>query len=143
MAVLRHVMCVEDEADIRLIVQTALETVAGLRVTLCDDGARAVAAARDARPDLIALDVMMPGTDGPAVLRALRADPLTAAIPIVFITAKVQPDEVSHLLRQGAIGVVAKPFDPMTLAAQLSALWQSVQNEDAHHPANDQSPKNN
>lgn len=129
MAVMRHVMCVEDEADIRLIVQTALEVVAGLQVTLCADAARAVELARAARPDLIALDVMMPGIDGPAVLRALRSDPDTRTIPVIFITAKVQPDEVAQLLRLGAIGVVAKPFDPMTLAAQLGAHWESAQRD--------------
>jgi CheY-like chemotaxis protein len=125
MAKLEHVLCVEDEPDIRLVAQIALETVGGLRVSLCPNGNEAVAMAKALRPDLIVLDVMMPGLDGPGALRALRADPETATIPAVFMTAKVQPAEVEHLRSLGALAVVAKPFDPMTLASQLQAIWSS------------------
>jgi len=125
MTELRHVLCVEDEPDIRLVAQIALETVGGLQVSLCPSGMDAVTMARDARPDLIVLDVMMPGLDGPGTLRELRADPATAHIPIVFMTAKVHPSEVDQLKALGALAVVAKPFDPMTLAAQLRAIWDA------------------
>lgn len=124
MGELRHVLCVEDEPDIRLVAQIALETVGGLQVSLCPSGLEAKAMALACRPDLIVLDVMMPGLDGPGTLRELRSDPATAAIPIVFMTAKVQPSEVEQLRALGALEVVAKPFDPMTLAAQLRAIWE-------------------
>lgn len=122
---LRHVLCVEDEPDIRLVAQIALEAVGGLRVSLCPSGLEAHSMARDVAPDLIVLDVMMPGLDGPGALRQLRADPVTAGIPVVFMTAKVQPSEVSHLKSLGALDVVAKPFDPMTLASQLQTIWSA------------------
>lgn len=123
MSELQHVLCVEDEPDIRLIAQLALETVGGLRVSLCAAGGEAVEAARRERPDLVVLDVMMPGLDGPGTLKALREDPDTAALPVVFMTAKVQPAEVSQLMALGALAVVAKPFDPMQLAGQLREIW--------------------
>lgn len=123
MTTLQHVLCVEDEPDIRLIAQLALETVGGLRVSLCAAGTEAVEAARRERPDLVVLDVMMPGLDGPGTLRALRTHPETRELPVVFMTAKVQPAEVAQLMDLGALAVVAKPFDPMTLAEQLREIW--------------------
>jgi len=69
------------------------------------------------------MDVMMPGMDGPSTLDALRKDPDLAGIPVVFVTAKVQPAEVSHLTSLGALGVIAKPFDPMQLASTVTAFW--------------------
>ncbi|MCU1372755.1 MAG: response regulator receiver protein, partial [Actinomycetia bacterium] len=82
-----------------------------------------LAMARAEQPDAIILDVMMPGMDGPATLAELRADPATADIPVVFLTAKVQSIERRRLEELGAAGVVAKPFDPMTLAGELSAAF--------------------
>jgi CheY-like chemotaxis protein len=120
---LQHVLCVEDEPDIRLIAQLALETVGGLRVSLCAAGTEAVEMALREDPDLVVLDVMMPGLDGPGTLQALREEPRTRHLPVVFMTAKVQPTEVAQLLALGALAVVAKPFDPMTLAEQLREIW--------------------
>lgn len=124
MSELRRVLCVEDEPDIRLVAQIALETVGRLEVSLCPSGLDAVAMALQVQPDLVVLDVMMPGMDGPGTLQALRDEPRTADIPIVFMTAKVQPSEVAHLKSLGALDVIAKPFDPMLLAAQLRAIWE-------------------
>lgn len=123
MSALEHVLCVEDEPDIRMIAQLALETVGGLRVSLCNSGCEAVDTARREHPDLVVMDVMMPGLDGPGALRALRDHPDTRELPVVFMTAKVQPEEVRQLLSLGALAVVAKPFDPMTLADQLREIW--------------------
>jgi CheY-like chemotaxis protein len=75
--------------------------------------------AADEAPDAILLDVMMPGMDGPTTLSALRATPATAAIPVVFLTAKAMPSEIERLRGLGAEGVLTKPFDPLTLAGQL------------------------
>jgi len=124
MSELGHVLYVDDEPDIREIASLALSGVGGLRVTLCASGAEALIQVPAMRPDMVLLDVMMPMMDGPAVLAALRADPATAAIPVVFLTAKAQAAEMQSYLRLGALGVIAKPFDPLTLADQLKALWR-------------------
>jgi len=115
------VLLVDDEDDIRLVARASLERLAGWEVLAASSGADGVAQARAEQPDAIVLDVMMPGMDGPATLAELRADPSTASIPVVFLTAKVQASERLRLEELGAAGVVAKPFDPMTLAGELSA----------------------
>ncbi len=83
--------------------------------------------AKRIRPNLILLDVMMPGMDGPSTFRVLQTDPEVAAIPVVFMTAKVQSSEVANYIKLGAVGVVPKPFDPMTLPKQVEALWETFQ----------------
>ena len=123
MSALQRVLYVEDEPDIRAVAHLALEMVGGLVVKLCSSGEEALREAPLFNPQLILLDVMMPGMDGPGTLRALRALPLLADVPVVFMTAKVQPQEVANYTRLGALGVIAKPFDPMTLAAQVRGLW--------------------
>ena len=90
----------------------------------CDGGEAALAAVQEFKPQLIVLDVMMPGMDGPTTLGRLRALPAAANVPVVFLTAKVQPEEVTALRALGAVEVVAKPFDPMTLGATLAAIWE-------------------
>jgi two-component system, OmpR family, response regulator len=105
-------------------VRVALELAGDLRVHTMDGGEQALQLARSLRPDLVLLDVMMPGLDGPGTLRRMRTDPATAAIPVVFMTAKAMPKEVALLREMGAAGVIAKPFDPMQLSTQLLRLWQ-------------------
>lgn len=126
MTELIRVMYVEDEPDIRSVARLALETVGGLTVSLCERGDLAVAQAESFGPQLILLDVMMPGMDGPSTLRALRDSPQLRDLPVAFMTAKVQPHEIDHFKSLGAVGVIAKPFDPMTLAQQVRALWQNA-----------------
>ena len=126
MAELQRVMCVEDEEDIRTIAELALADVGGLEVMACASGKEALAVVAGFAPDLVVLDVMMPGMDGPAVLAALRGRGDTRHLPVVFMTAKVQPMEVARLQGLGAAGVVAKPFDPMALAGQLRAIWAGL-----------------
>ena len=120
---LERILYVEDEDDIRTVAAMALEAVGGFEVRACSSGAEAIAAAHAAAADLLLLDVMMPGMDGPSTLAALRALESTARTPVVFMTAKVQAAEVAHYRSLGALGVIPKPFDPMTLADQLRALW--------------------
>ena len=115
----RTVLLVDDEDDIRAVGQIALEDVGGWRTLLAGSGAEAVELAVRERPDVVLLDVMMPGTDGPTTLALLRARPETAATPVIFLTAKVQKAEVARLLELGAKGVLAKPFDPMTLPDEV------------------------
>jgi len=116
------ILHIEDESDIREVARIALEQLGGFSVTEASSGSEGVALAAELRPDLILLDVMMPGMDGPATLRALRECPATAGIPVVFMTAKVRRHEIEHYLTLGARGVIAKPFDPITLADQVKAL---------------------
>jgi CheY-like chemotaxis protein len=121
---LQSVLYVDDEPDIREIVQVALGLNGTFAVRTADSGEQALLLARSLLPDLVLLDVMMPGLDGPTTLGRLRADPATAAIPVAFMTAKAMPAEVAMLHEMGAAGVIAKPFDPISLSAQVIDLWK-------------------
>jgi CheY-like chemotaxis protein len=112
-----RVLHVDDEPDIREIVEVSLGLDPAFAVRSCASGGDALAATSDWSPDLILLDVMMPEMDGPMTLERLRARPQTADIPVVFMTARAQPSEFDRFLSLGAAGVIAKPFDPMTLSA--------------------------
>jgi two-component system OmpR family response regulator len=120
---LTRILYVDDEPDIREVARIALETVGGFTVEVCESGEAALRKAPEYRPDLILLDVMMPGLDGPATLRSLRAVDALAAVPVVFFTAKAQRAEIAELLALGAADVLGKPFDPMTLGDALRAIW--------------------
>jgi len=120
---LQRILYVEDEPDIQVVAKLALEMVGGFQVMICSDGQQALDTVDSFAPDLILLDVMMPGMDGPTTLQNLRANPATASIPVIFLTAKVQPNEVAQYQALGALNVIAKPFDPMTLAAQVQKIW--------------------
>lgn len=123
---LRKVLVVEDNHDIRTIVKAALEMVGGLEVRACESGTEALETVSEFGPQLILLDVMMPDLDGPGVLARLRERPDTAAIPVVFLTAKAAPSEVERLRALGALDVLTKPFDPMTLHEQVKAIWATA-----------------
>jgi two-component system OmpR family response regulator len=120
---LQRILYVEDEPDIQAVARLALEAVGGYTVDIASSGEAALSSVASVQPDLLLLDVMMPGMDGPATLRALRALPVAADLPAIFMTARVQPHEVAALMAEGAIGVIAKPFDPMQLAQQVRQLW--------------------
>jgi DNA-binding response OmpR family regulator len=120
---LQNILVVEDNADIRAILKLALEKVGGLTVCACDSGNAALSALAEFRPQLVMLDVMMPDMDGPGLLKLLRARADTAAVPVVFLTAKATTQEVQELRNLGALDVIAKPFDPMTLHAKVKAVW--------------------
>jgi two-component system OmpR family response regulator len=114
-----RVLHVDDEPDIREVVELSLSLDPDLTVRSCGSGGDALTAAAIWSPDLILLDVMMPMMDGPTTLTHLRQSPRTADIPVVFMTARAQPRELEHFVSLGAEGVIAKPFDPMTLAAAV------------------------
>ena len=124
---LSRILYVEDDADIQAIATLALESVGGFTVQVCSSGHEALKMASAFAPDCILLDVMMPEMDGPSTYAALRALPGTATTPVIFMTAKVQPAEVLLLQDLGALGVIAKPFDAMTLADQVRTLWMAAQ----------------
>jgi two-component system, OmpR family, response regulator len=119
---IQKVLLVDDEDDIRTIGQLSLARVGGWQCALAASGQAALQLAESFRPDLVLLDVMMPGMDGPTTFEALRKLEALREVPIVFMTAKVQKHEVQRYLELGALGVISKPFDPMTLPADLRRL---------------------
>ncbi|NJN66490.1 MAG: response regulator [Chloroflexaceae bacterium] len=123
MPALRRILLVEDDPDIQIIAQMALEDIGGFTVEVCSSGEEAIHRAPGFSPDLVLLDVMMPDMDGPDTLRALRDLPQFAGIPAVFMTAKVQTHEVAQYRSMGAVDVIAKPFDPMTLSSMVADIW--------------------
>ncbi len=123
MTALKDVLYVEDDPDIQEIVKLTLEHLGGMTVHLCDSYKMARAKLEHYTPQLILLDIMMPEFDGLKTLEALRQLPAIQNVPVIFITAKVQKQEIDHYLAQGAIGVIKKPFDPTTLVGSINALW--------------------
>jgi len=111
------VLYVDDEPDIREVVEISLGLDPAFAVRSCASGGEALATTADWSPDLILLDVIMPDMDGPMTLARMRERPHTANVPVVFMTARAQASELQALVALGAAGVIAKPFDPMTLAA--------------------------
>lgn len=124
---LTTIVYIDDEPDIRHVVELSLSLADGLAVHTGESGQRALELARDLKPDLMMLDVMMPGMDGPETLRRLRAEPELAAIPVFFMTAKAMPAELQRLRALGAAAIIPKPFDPMKLAIDVLALWEKMQ----------------
>ena len=118
------VLLIDDEDDIRKVARLSLSRVGKMEVAEASSGLEGVRRAESEAPDVILLDVMMPGLDGPSTLSALRSSEKTASIPVVFLTAKAMPAELERLRSLGARGVLIKPFDPMTLPGQLTALLQ-------------------
>lgn len=124
---LNKVMHVEDDESIRAVAEIALTDVAGFELLSCDSGQTALSQVEAFAPELILLDVMMPQMDGLQTLTALRQLPAYASTPVVFMTAKIQHTEKQQYLDAGAIAVIEKPFDPMLLGEQLSAIYAEYQ----------------
>lgn len=120
---LNNVLYVEDDPDIQVVARLALETVGGMTLAVCSSGQDAIDKAAEFDPDMILLDVMMPGMDGPTTLVNLRAIEKLKETPVVFMTAKVMPSDVERYIQLGAVDVIAKPFDPMTLATRIQSIW--------------------
>jgi CheY-like chemotaxis protein len=116
----KRILIIDDEADIREVAQVSLEMVGGYQVIQAPSGEEGARLAKLERPDAILLDVMMPELDGPATFRLLRQSAESADIPVVLLTAKVLQPGHDPFAGLGVAGVIAKPFDPMTLAAQLA-----------------------
>jgi CheY-like chemotaxis protein len=123
---MKKILHVDDEKDIRAVAKLALQSVGGFDLTSCASGQEALDCVAEIAPDLIMLDVMMPGMDGPSTLIELRKREDVAEVPIVFMTAKTQQDEIRSLLDIGAIGVIAKPFDPMKLSEEVRKVWSTL-----------------
>ena len=119
---IKKVLLVDDDMNIRTLAQMGLEGLTDWKVELAASGAEAVAKATEMQPDLIILDVMMPGMDGPTTLGELRKVESLALVPVIFMTAKAQTHEVELYQQMGAKGIITKPFDPMTLPEDIQGI---------------------
>ena len=117
----KRILIVDDDDDIREVAALSLETTAGYQVLDARSGLAALTLAAAEQPDAILLDVMMPDMDGPTTFQKLQAQPATAHIPVIFLTAKIQPSERARFASLGAAAVFSKPFNPLTLASELAA----------------------
>jgi two-component system, OmpR family, response regulator len=123
---LERILYVEDDLDIQSIARLALVDLGGFKLEICSSGPEALARAPDFAPQLALVDMMMPEMDGLTTMAELRKLPGMATLPVVFMTAKVQGSEVQHYRSAGAVDVFSKPFDPMTLAQNLRAVWDRL-----------------
>ncbi|MEX1165139.1 MAG: response regulator [Nitriliruptor sp.] len=117
-----RILHVDDDADIRFLVELTLDQSPDLELRSYASGGEALAAAREDPPDLALVDVMMPGMDGISLAAAFRETPGLAAVPIIFVTAKAYPDEVARLRENGAADVIVKPFDLAALEASVRRI---------------------
>jgi CheY-like chemotaxis protein len=121
-----NILVVDDDPDIRRIAALALERLGGFRVTVAASGAEALEAARDHLPDVVLLDVSMPGADGPETLLALQSNPATSGLPVIFFTATSSEGEADRLRALGAVGVVPKPFDFADLPRRVRGIMEGA-----------------
>ncbi len=119
---IEQVLLIDDDPSIRKIAEISLSRVGKWRVFLADSGLQALDVVSREQPDVILLDVMMPGMDGPTTLKYLREKHSLSNTPIIFMTAKVQKHEIDTYCQMGAAGVISKPFDPMLLPAEVERI---------------------
>ena len=124
---LSRILLVEDDPDVQTVASLALSSFGGFEVKVCGSAREALDCAAAFAPDLILLDVMMPDMDGLDTLRELRAASETADVPVIFITARVQPKDIARYRQLGSLAVIAKPFEPTSLADTIQQIWR------AHH----------
>jgi two-component system, OmpR family, response regulator len=120
---LQRVLLVEDDPGIRAVSTAALELIGGLTVCACASTEQALASMADFAPQLVVTDVMMAGLDGPGLIERLRQDPEHANIPVIFVTALVDGVAQARLRSVAPLGIISKPFDPLTLVARIRELW--------------------
>jgi two-component system, OmpR family, response regulator len=123
---LNRICYVEDDEDIQRIVRMSLERVGKMTVEVVGDPTQAIEAMKRFAPDLVMLDWMMPAMDGPALFKAMKQQPETSALPVVFITAKAAQRDLDELTKMGAVGTISKPFNPKDLPDQLRAIWAKL-----------------
>jgi two-component system OmpR family response regulator len=121
---IQSVLFVDDDPDVCEVVKATLSLIAGLQVYTAGCGEQAIDLAYEFRPDLVLMDVVMPGLDGPSTLKRMRESAPISEIPVIFLSARVLPETVAQLLELGVIGVIAKPFDPLKLCGELLSLWK-------------------
>ena len=117
---------VEDDEDIQKIVRMTLERIGKMTVEVVGDPLQAIETIKRFKPELVMLDWMMPGMDGPTLYRKMKEVPEVRDLPVVFITAKASPKELDELRALGAAGTISKPFAPRDLPEQLRAIWKNL-----------------
>ena len=122
---LSKILYVEDDPDIQAVAKMALEVVGGFTLMVCSSGQQALDEGEAFAPDLMVLDVMMPGMDGPTTFVQLHKLPGLKTTPAIFMTAKVMHADLDRKKAMGAVDVMAKPFDPMALASRISEIWEN------------------
>lgn len=122
---LSKILYVEDDPDIQTVAKMAMEMVGGFTLEVCDDGYQALKKAEAFEPDLLLLDMMMPGLTGVNTLERLREMPILSEVPAIFMTAKIQNHEIDNYKRKGVLGVIPKPFDPMALSNEINSIWKT------------------
>jgi CheY-like chemotaxis protein len=123
---LTRICYVEDDEDIQRIVRMSLERVGKMTVEVVTDPLKAIGVMNAFKPDLVMLDWMMPGMDGPTLFKKMKEDPQMSLLPVVFITAKAQSRDMAELMALGAAGTISKPFSPKDLPDQLRAIWKKL-----------------
>lgn len=123
---LNRVSYVEDDEDIQRIVRLSLERIGKMSIDVVSDPQEAIDRMIAFKPDLVVLDWMLPGIDGPTLFRRMQARAETRGLPVVFITAKASARELEELRALGAAGTISKPFAPTELPAQLRAIWEAL-----------------
>lgn len=118
----KRILIVDDEVDIRDVIQASLEEFAGWEVITAASSKEGLLTAQTGKWDAILLDVSMPDQDGLSMFKKLQADPLTKTIPVVLLTAKVLPSDLRRFAEMGVIGVIAKPFNPVTIWEQITQI---------------------
>ncbi len=128
---------VEDDPDIREVTELGLWSVGGFEVDVCGSGQEALSRIPVFRPDLVILDVMMPGMDGLELFERLSRIDSVAKTPVIFMTARTREEEITEYFRMGAIGVILKPFDPAMLCDRVGQIWSAYLEEIALDVRND------
>jgi CheY-like chemotaxis protein len=123
---IKNVLLVDDDQNIRFVAQMSLEGLTPWTIMLAVSGEDALKKVQEQKPDLILLDMMMPGMDGPTTFSKLKERAELADVPIIFMTAKVQTHEVEGYRKTGAAGVITKPFDPMKLPDEIRQILDRV-----------------
>lgn len=123
MGELKRILYAEDEPDVQTVVGMIIESMSDYEIKICDNGKILLDCVEDYNPDLVLLDVMMPEMDGPTTFKNLQANEKTKDIPVIFMTAKAQIHEVQLFQETGIIGVITKPFDPVTLCTEIQKIW--------------------
>ncbi|MDQ6992526.1 MAG: response regulator [Mariprofundus sp.] len=122
---LKRILYADDELDLQQVATIALEMVGGFTLKICNSGLEAVAAYEAFAPQLMLFDVMMPDLGGPEAFEKIKRLSVYQQTPIIFMTAKNKPAEIQQYLNMGALAVIAKPFDPMSLASELQTIWEN------------------
>lgn len=123
---LQRVCYVEDDEDIQRIVRMSLERIGKMSVQVVSDPLTAIDVIKAYKPELVMLDWMMPGMDGPTLYRKMKEVPEVCDLPVVFITAKASQKELDELRGLGAAGTISKPFSPKDLPEQLKSIWKDL-----------------